>query len=70
MASTELSLPVYMRVGDQPEFRLGEFTFDLVEVDSSLQYGRPELATLLRAAADEIENPSDTSEEVPDAAPR
>ncbi|MET7933482.1 hypothetical protein [Streptomyces sp. NPDC005322] len=70
MASTSLTLPVFMRVGDTEEFHLGDFTVDLVDGVGALRYGRPELAAMLRAAADEIENPSENGEEVPDAAPR
>ncbi|MBW5420281.1 hypothetical protein GKQ77_01680 [Streptomyces sp. BG9H] len=65
----EITFPVYMRVGEQPEFRLGEFTVDLATGIGSLTYGRPELAAMMRAAADEITNPSHADEEVPDAAP-
>ncbi|WP_171110589.1 MULTISPECIES: hypothetical protein [unclassified Streptomyces] len=67
MAQTSVTLPVFMRVGDTEEFHLGDFTVDLVDGVGALQYGRPELAAMLRAAADEIENPSD-GEGVPDAA--
>ncbi|MFB7228514.1 hypothetical protein ACFCY9_12430 [Streptomyces fimicarius] len=52
----EITLPVFLRVGSTPEFHLGDFTVDLV--GGALKYGRPEVAQLLRAAADEIENPS------------
>lgn len=69
MASTNLTLPVYMRVGDTEEFHLGEFTVELLDGVGALRYGRPELATLLRSAADEIENPSETDEGEEDAAP-
>ncbi|MEU1141791.1 hypothetical protein ABZ392_33785 [Streptomyces sp. NPDC005885] len=67
MASTELTLPVHMRVGDQPEFHLGVFTVDLLDEVGALRYGRPELAALLRAAADEIESQTVDVKEVPDA---
>lgn len=69
MASTDLTLPVYMRVGDTEEFHLGDFTVDLVDGVGALQYGRPELAAMLRAAADEIENPSTDDVGVDDVAP-
>ncbi|MER6515084.1 hypothetical protein [Nonomuraea sp. NPDC001636] len=70
MASTSLTMPVYMRVGTTPEFHLGDFTIDLANERGALQYGRPELAAMLRAAADEIENPTrDDAEEVGDATP-
>ncbi|WP_128818016.1 hypothetical protein [Streptomyces sp. S063] len=55
--TASLNLPVYLRVGSTPEVRLGDFTVDL-DGEGTLKYGRPELAQLLRAAADEIENPS------------
>lgn len=67
-----INLPVFIRVGSTPEIRLGDFTVD-VNGDGTLCYGRPELAALLRAAADEVENPSpDDSEQEgsTDAAPR
>ncbi|MFJ1995311.1 hypothetical protein [Streptomyces asiaticus] len=67
MASTNLTLPVFMRVGGGAEFHLGDFTVDANETEGVLQYGRSELAAMMRAAADEIERP--TGEEVPDAAP-
>lgn len=69
MASTSLTMPVYMRVGDTEEFHLGDFSVDLVDGVGALRYGRPELAAMLRAAADEIENPSTDDEGVDDAAP-
>ncbi|MEE4598232.1 hypothetical protein V2J94_41425 [Streptomyces sp. DSM 41524] len=69
MASTSLTLPVFMRVGDTEEFHLGDFTVDLVDGVGALRYGRPELAAVLRSAADEIENPASTGEGVDDAAP-
>lgn len=69
MASTSLTLPVYMRVGDTEEFHLGEFTVGLIDGVGALKYGRPELAALLRAAADEIENPSTDDEGAGDGAP-
>lgn len=69
MASTSASFPVFMRVGDTEEFHLGDFTVDLVDGVGALKYGRPELASLLRAAADEIENPTEGDEGVDDAAP-
>ena len=58
MASTELTFPVFIRVGDTEECHLGDFAVDLVDGVGSLKYGRPELAALLRAAADEVENPN------------
>ncbi|WP_282698234.1 hypothetical protein [Streptomyces sp. CC208A] len=70
MASTSLTLPVFMRVGATTEFHLGDFALDLADERGALQYGRPELAAMLRAAADEIENPTEPDEEVPDAAAR
>ncbi len=70
MASTSVAFPVFMRVGDTEEFHLGDFTVDLLDGVGALRYGRPELAALLRAAADEIENPSKDDEGVDDAAPR
>lgn len=63
MADTSMTLPVYMRVGRSDEFHLGDFTVDLADGDGSLRYGRPELAAMLRAAADEIEHPSEDGEE-------
>ncbi|MFG2780815.1 hypothetical protein ACGFY7_23545 [Streptomyces prunicolor] len=63
----EIALPVFMRIGSGDEFHLGEITVDVDVTEATLTYGRPELATFLRAAADAIENPS---EEVDDAAPR
>lgn len=69
MASTDVTLPVFMRVGDTEEFHLGDFTVDLVDGVGALRYGRPELAAMLRAAADEIENPTVDAEGVEDAAP-
>lgn len=69
MASTDLTLPVYMRVGDTEEFHLGDFSVDLVDGVGALRYGRPELAAMLRAAADEIENPSTDDVGVDDVAP-
>lgn len=68
MASTSLTMPVYLRVGNTEEVHLGHFTVDLVDGDGALTYGRPELAALLRAAADEVESPSEVDEEMPDAA--
>ncbi|MET9973925.1 hypothetical protein ACFYOI_03580 [Streptomyces microflavus] len=53
----EITLPVFLRVGSTPEVRLGDFTMDL-DGEGTLKYGRPGLAQLLRAAADEVENPS------------
>ncbi|MFD5682187.1 hypothetical protein [Streptomyces bacillaris] len=53
----EITLPVFLRVGSTPEFHLSDFTVDLVG-EGGLKYGRPEVAQLLRAAADELENPS------------
>ncbi|MFF9199970.1 hypothetical protein ACF09L_32665 [Streptomyces sp. NPDC014779] len=70
MASTSLPLPVYMRIGAAPEFHLSDLTLDLADEGGALQYGRPELAAMLRAAADAIENPTEPDEEVPDAAAR
>ena len=69
MASTSLTMPVYMRVGDTEEFHLGDFSVDLVDGVGALRYGRPELAAMLRAAADEIENPSTDDVGVDDVAP-
>lgn len=70
MVSTSLTLPVHMRVGNSEEFHLGDFTVDLMDGDGIARYGRPELAALLRAAADEVENPSaDDEGDVDDAAP-
>ncbi|MET7321513.1 hypothetical protein [Streptomyces sp. NPDC005549] len=68
MAATEISLPVYVRVGDTEELHLGDFTVDLANGTGALAYGRPQVAALLRAAADEVENPSEDDAEVPDAA--
>ncbi|MFF9312158.1 hypothetical protein ACF1BS_14730 [Streptomyces sp. NPDC014748] len=68
MASTSVTLPVYMRVGNTEEILIGDFTADLMNGAGALRYGRPELAALLRAAADEIEAPSGEDGEVPDAA--
>ncbi|MFB7704352.1 hypothetical protein [Streptomyces niveus] len=51
-----------MRVGGTPEFHLGDFTADL-DGEGTLAYGRPQLAQLLRAAADEVENPSPDNNE-------
>jgi hypothetical protein len=59
-----INLPVYMRLGNTDECHIGDVEID-VNGDGTLQWGRQEMAAMLRAAADEIENPS---EEVPDAA--
>lgn len=64
-----INLPVHMRIGSGDEFHLGDFTVD-VNGDGTLQYGRPKLAEMLRAAADEIENPTVDEQEVPDAPAR
>lgn len=63
MASTELTMPVFMRVGGQEEFHLGDITFDLASGEHAMPYTRADLASFLRAAADEIENPSEDAEE-------
>lgn len=63
-----VNLPVHMRVGDGEEFHLGDFEVD-VNGDGTLRYGRQQLAEMLRAAADEIENPSEDDEGVTGAAP-
>jgi hypothetical protein len=56
-----VNLSIFMRVGSTPEFHLGEFTLNL-DGEGTLKYGRPQLAQLLRAAADEVENPSPDEE--------
>ncbi|MFC7869641.1 hypothetical protein ACFUS2_00575 [[Kitasatospora] papulosa] len=53
----EITLPVFLRVGSTPEFHLGDFTVDLVG-EGALKYGRAEVAQMLRAAADEVDQPS------------
>lgn len=74
MASTSITLPVYMRVGNGEEFHLGDFTADgngnaeFVDGNGAAKYGRTEMAALLRAAADEIEGPP-SGEGVDGAAP-
>ncbi|MFJ5638660.1 hypothetical protein [Streptomyces sp. NPDC093223] len=56
-----------MRVGRSEEFHLGDFTTDLLDDVAVLTYGRPQLAALLRAAADAIEHAGQSDEEVPRA---
>lgn len=55
--ATELTLPVRMRVGDGNEFEVGSITLDLVSegADPDLLNVKPQLAAMLRSAADEIE---------------
>lgn len=67
MTSLEVSLPVYMRVGDTPEQHLGTVTMPLRGGHAELVGLRTELAALYRALADALEGPLQ-DEEVPDAA--
>ncbi|MGX1116398.1 hypothetical protein RKD37_001761 [Streptomyces ambofaciens] len=64
-----INLPVYMRLGNTDECHIGDIDID-VNGDDTLQWEPPEMAALLRAAADAIDNPSEDDEEVPDAAAR
>ena len=61
-----INLPVFLRVGSTPEICLGDVTVD-VTGDGHLRYGRPELAALLRAAANEVENPGPDDHEQEDS---
>ncbi|MYR45077.1 hypothetical protein [Streptomyces sp. SID5910] len=62
--AAEISLPVYVRVGDA-EARWGELTIEAPDGVVDEQVTRRQLAAFLRAAADHLETPD---EEVPDAA--
>ncbi|WP_282698216.1 hypothetical protein [Streptomyces sp. CC208A] len=64
----ELTLPVYMRVGDSPEQQIGLVTMPVHGDHVEATALRAELASFYRAAADAIENPPEDDEEVPDAA--
>lgn len=64
----EIKLPVYVRVGEQDEAHFGEVTISVPEGEATVSAVRRELAAFLRAAADEMENPSQDEEEVDDAA--
>ncbi|MFG3085117.1 hypothetical protein [Streptomyces parvulus] len=61
------NLPVFMRLGTSgPMHAIGSLDLP-VDGDGWLTFDRTALAAALRAAADEIENPT-VDEEVPDAA--
>jgi hypothetical protein len=60
------SLPVFIRVGEQPEFHLGEVTFDLDGM-ADVKAVRGAIAQCLRAAADALEQPAEEGDD--DAAP-
>ncbi|MBZ6250562.1 hypothetical protein KVH27_19540 [Streptomyces olivaceus] len=64
--AAEISLPVYVRVGDT-EARWGELTIEASDGAADEQVTRRALAAFLRAAADHLET---LAEEVPDAAAR
>ncbi|MFE9906421.1 hypothetical protein [Streptomyces achromogenes] len=65
---TEITLPVHVRVGDHAAGCWGEVTIPVVGGRVSLRAARRTLADFLRAAADEIETPTeDDAEGVPDA---
>ncbi|MFF1416560.1 hypothetical protein [Streptomyces sp. NPDC058280] len=64
----EITLPVFVRVGEADEAHFGDLTITLSEGRIELPHYRREMASFLRAAADEIENPS-PNEGDDDAAP-
>lgn len=55
-----IRIPIYMRTGNaSPEQQIGELVFDpLQDGAAAAKVWRPQLAAMLRAAADEIENPA------------
>lgn len=56
----EITMPVHVRVGDHIEGHFGDLTVELEGNGGvSLQRVRAELAAFLRAAADELDNPSE-----------
>lgn len=57
-----VNLPVYMRIGATEECHIGDVEID-VDGDGTIEFGRPELAAMMRAAADEIEHPAVDDEE-------
>lgn len=55
----EITLPVYVRVGNHEEAHFGEVTIPVTSGEATLPCFRREMAAFLRAAADEIERPSE-----------
>ncbi|MFG3349509.1 hypothetical protein ACGF1Z_31180 [Streptomyces sp. NPDC048018] len=62
----EISLPVYMRVGDSPEQELGTLTMPISGGQVELSVLRVELATFYRALADAVEHPPQDDKEATD----
>lgn len=60
--ATTVTLPVRMRVGDGNEFEVGTVTVDFLDdtAQPDLPGIRPNLAALLRTAADAIEEEGDS----------
>ncbi|MGE7135998.1 hypothetical protein [Staphylococcus warneri] len=65
----EITLPVYVRVGDVPEAHVGEVTVPVQGDQITVRTVRQQVAAFLRAAADAIEKPGEVTEEVDGAAP-
>lgn len=65
----EIVLPVYVRVGDHPGTHFGDVTVGLTNGKLDEAAYRKTMAEFLRAAADAIENPTETEEGVDGAAP-
>lgn len=64
----EITLPVYIRVGNHPEAHFGDVTIPVPDGEAKVSVFREEMAAFLRVAADELENASEDDKEVPGAA--
>jgi hypothetical protein len=65
--AAEITMPIRLQVGDLPPYKAGSLTVDLSDGPGSFT---KHLAAALRAAADEIERPTTSDREAPDAAAR
>lgn len=63
--AAEITMPIRLQVGDLPPYEVGALTADLSDGPDSFT---KHLAAALRAAAAEIERPTTSDREVPDAA--